>query len=339
MKYHAKDFHVHMVDLMLLLIVCILVICWYSSHCFIGKELVIELLLLILKNSSWYKDLTITDFFCGVGRHIRVGEMLSRTSVKSRMESGAGINFAEFSYQAFQSYDWLHLFKNYNCRFQIGGSDQLGNIVSGYNLISGCQYQHVYGCLLPLIQSESGDKFGKSAGNAVYISQQRTSFFDFYQFFLRLPDAGIDKYLKLFTFLSLNEIEDIIQNHMKNPDARRAQRILAEEVTLLVHGEQGLALAETATKVLYQSDLAALAKLNIEELRLIFPSSTVSYIPYEPGISFLDLSMKVGCFISEGDAKRIISSGGLYINFTKISSPSAVIVPDIHILPNKNIIN
>ncbi|CAL1262941.1 unnamed protein product [Larinioides sclopetarius] len=288
----------------------------------------------ILKNSEWYKKTNIIDFICEAGRHIRVGDMLSRTSVRSRMESGVGINFTEFSYQAFQAYDWLHLLKTYNCRFQFGGGDQLGNVTTGYNLISGSLYQHVYGALLPLVESETGDKFGKSAGNAIYLSSNRTSPFDLYQFFMRLPDADVSNYLRLFTFLSIEEIEDILHKHLKNPDSRRAQKKIAEEVTLLIHGEQGLDLAETATKILYQSDIVSLAKLRKEDVNHVFPLSTTSNIMFEPGLSLLDLTMKVGCFIKKDDAGRIIRGGGVYLNFERITTPEFIIIPEQHILPN-----
>ncbi|GFW87197.1 tyrosine--tRNA ligase, mitochondrial [Trichonephila clavipes] len=288
----------------------------------------------ILKNSHWYENTSIVDFISEAGRHIRVSDMLSRTSVKNRMESGVGINFSEFSYQVFQSYDWLHLFRTYNCRFQFGGNDQLGNITSGYNLVSGLLYQPVYGALLPLVQSETGDKFGKTAGNAVFLDQNRTPPFDFYQFFMRLPDADVGYYLKLFTFLSVEEIEDILHKHLKNPDLRKAQKKLSEEVTLLVHGDQGLDLAETATKILFHSDIESVAKLNMQNMNQVFPPSAISQILFEPGMSLLDLTMKAGCFLKKDDADRIIRGGGVYLNFERITSPQFIVIPDQYILPN-----
>lgn len=288
----------------------------------------------ILRNSKWYESTSVVDFISQAGRSIRIGDMLSRTSVKTRMESGSGINFSEFSYQVFQSYDWIHLFKTYGCRFQFGGSDQLGNITSGYNMISGELYQQVYGCLLPLVQSESGDKFGKSSGNAICLSSDRTTPFDLYQFFMRLPDTVIEKYLRLFTFLSIEEIEKVVQEHMKSPDSRKGQKKIAEEVTLLVHGEQGLNLAQTATKILFHSDINSLAMLSANEIQQVFPLSSVTHINFEHGISFLDLTMKVGCFLKEADGKRIISEGGMYLNFEKMTSPNSLIIPQTHILSN-----
>ncbi|XP_071035849.1 tyrosine--tRNA ligase, mitochondrial isoform X2 [Parasteatoda tepidariorum] len=290
--------------------------------------------LILFRNSEWYGNKSVVDFFTQAGRQIRVGDMLSRTSVKSRMESKAGINFTEFSYQVFQSYDWLHLFQEHNCKYQFGGNDQLGNITSGYNLISGCHYQQVYGALLPLIQSETGDKFGKSAGNAVCLSSHRTSPFDFYQFFMRLPDTEINYYLKLFTFLELEEIENIYQKHINHPDSQSAQKRLAEEATLLVHGGEGLEFAKNATNILFHSDITALCQLKAEEVNQVFPQSSVSKILFEPGTTIYDLTMKIGCFLKKEDANRIIKGGGVYLNFERVTSPDYIIVPDLHILSN-----
>lgn len=287
----------------------------------------------ILRNSSWYEKLQIDDLFYSCDS-LTLSDMLSRTSVKRRIESGVCLRPREFIYQLLQSYDWLHLFQAYNCKFQFGGSDQMGNIVSGYEVVSGNHYQTVHGVLLPLIQTEEGDKYGKSAGNAIYLSEDKTSPFELYQFFMRLPDAEVGKFLKLFTFYSLPEIESIIASHMKTPDVRSAQQKLAEEVTLLVHGEQGLSSAKAATKAIYQSDADSLAKLSMKELKQILPESSITQLPLEPGMSMLEMTMKAGCFLSEDDAVRIITGGGVYINLQRISSPKSVLVEGQHILPN-----
>lgn len=287
----------------------------------------------ILRNSSWYEKLKIDDFFYSCDA-VTLSDMLSRTSVKRRIESGIGLRPREFIYQLLQSYDWLHLFQAYNCKFQFGGSDQMGNIVSGYEVITGNHYQPVHGVLLPLIQSEEGDKYGKTAGNAIFLSEDQTSPFELYQFFKRLPDAEVGKFLKLFTFNALPEIENIVEKHMKHPDARSAQQKLAEEVTLLVHGETGLNSAKAATKVIYQSDAESLAKLSVKELKQILPESCVTKLPLEPGMSMLEMTMKAGCFLTEDDAVRIITGGGVYINLQRINSPKSVLVDGQHILPN-----
>lgn len=187
-----------------------------------------------------------------------MGSMLSRASVQSRLQSDAGMSFTEFTYQLFQAYDWLHLFKEFGCRFQLGGSDQMGNIMSGHELISKVTKKAVYGLTLPLITNEAGDKFGKSAGNAIWLDSTETSEFSLYQFFIRLPDAEVENLLKLLTFLPLNEVNDLVAKHQKNPEQREAQKVLAKELTLLIHGADGLTKAESLSEALYKGDVNSL---------------------------------------------------------------------------------
>lgn len=162
--------------------------------------------------------------------------MLSRSSVQSRLETEGGMSFTEFTYQTFQAYDWLHLLRTHNCRFQMGGSDQMGNLMSGHELISRAEKKDVFGLTLPIVTNEEGDKFGKSAGNAVWLDENKTSSFSLYQFFVRMPDSEVEKLLKLFTFIPTKEIEFLMDEHRKEPEKRKAQTMLAEDVTLLVHG-------------------------------------------------------------------------------------------------------
>lgn len=190
----------------------------------------------IVNNSDWYNGVNVIEFIQRVGKHFRLGTMLGRTSVKIRMEQDSGMSFTEFSYQVFQAYDWLHLLNKYNCRFQIGGSDQMGNIVAGHDLISRIRNDQVFGITSPLITSEGGKKFGKSVGNAVWLSSKKSSSFQLYQFFIRTADSDVEKFLNLFTFLTIAEIEEIMLAHNKDPGKRDAQTILAEAVTILVHG-------------------------------------------------------------------------------------------------------
>lgn len=170
-----------------------------------------------------------------MGRHFRMGTMLSRSFVQNRLQSD-GISYTEFSYQIFQAYDWYHLYKLYKCKFQIGGSDQMGNIMSGQELISRIDNKIVYGLTLPIITDEEGDKFGKSGGNPMWLSDERTSAFSIYQFLIRTKDSEIENLLKLLTFLTIKEINEIMLEHRKMPELRDAQKRLAQEVTLLIHG-------------------------------------------------------------------------------------------------------
>lgn len=193
---------------------------------------------IILDNLDWYKTINIIDFIRGVGKYFRLGTMMGRTSVQSRLKSEGGMSFTEFSYQVFQAYDWLYLFNKYDCYFQIGGNDQMGNIVSGHDLVEKTTGKQVYGLTLPLITTEGGKKFGKSVGNAVWLSPEKSSSFSLYQFFVRTTDNDVENLLKLFTFLPIGEISEIMTKHTKDPEKREAQRILAEQVTLLVHGRK-----------------------------------------------------------------------------------------------------
>ncbi|KAF4519224.1 hypothetical protein B566_EDAN015330 [Ephemera danica] len=289
---------------------------------------------LVYNNLSWYKDLDFVRFMADVGRHFRVGTMLSRHSVQTRMASEAGISFTEFSYQLFQAYDWLHLYRNHDCRFQIGGNDQMGNIVSGHDLISRTENQKVYGLTLPLVTSEAGDKFGKSAGNAVWLDPKKTSPFELYQFFIRTPDSIVSTLLKLFTFLPDSELLEITQQQQVKPELRTAQRTLAEQVTLLVHGEKGLRSAELATSTLYKQSLDSLSQLSAEEVHSLFGEASCREIKFRPESTALELAMDASCFPTEADAKRIIKAGGFSINNKKITDPSEIINSKEHMLPN-----
>lgn len=190
----------------------------------------------IVNNANWYADTKLIDFIGTVGRHFRMGNMLSRSAVQSRLQSESGMSFTEFTYQMFQAYDWLHLFQQHECTFQLGGSDQMGNLMSGHELIGRVTKKDVYGLTLPIITNEEGDKFGKSAGNAIWLAEERTSPFSLYQYFIRVADSEVEKLLKLLTFLPLSEIDSVMQEHRKVPELREAQRKLAREITLLIHG-------------------------------------------------------------------------------------------------------
>ncbi|XP_066865163.1 tyrosine--tRNA ligase, mitochondrial isoform X2 [Kogia breviceps] len=194
----------------------------------------------VLDNSAWYQKQDLVDFLAAVGGHFRMGTLLSRLSVQTRLKSPEGMSLAEFLYQVLQAYDFYYLFQHYRCRVQLGGSDQLGNIMSGYEFIHKLTGEDVFGISVPLITSTTGAKLGKSAGNAVWLNRDKTSPFELYQFFVRQQDDLVERYLKLFTFLPLPEIDHIMQLHVKEPEKRGPQKRLATEVTKLVHGQEGL---------------------------------------------------------------------------------------------------
>ncbi|XP_065210096.1 tyrosine--tRNA ligase, mitochondrial isoform X1 [Planococcus citri] len=287
----------------------------------------------VVDNEEWYKDVKVIDFLSKVGRNFRMGTMLLKDSVNKRIKSEGGMNFAEFTYQIFQANDWLHLFKTYDCKFQIGGKDQMGNIVAGHNLISRVVDQPVYGLTLPLVTNDAGDKFGKSLPNAVWLDKNLTSAFDFYQFFVRTEDSKVEHLLKLFTFLPLDQIAHIMEKQLKNPEQRIAQTKLAEEITVLVHGEGGLKAAQTASSILYAKDLETIGSIPAEHL-INLEGVTIVELPWKAGYSVLEFAMDIPCFLSKSDARRIMDAGGFYINMQKVKNIDEVLSQSVHVLPN-----
>lgn len=288
----------------------------------------------IVNNETWYRGIDAIQFVSEIGRNFRMGTMLLKQSVQGRINSETGMSFTEFAYQIFQSYDWLHLLKEYNCRFQIGGSDQMGNISAGHELISRTVKKNVYGLTIPLVTTEEGDKFGKSAGNAIWLDAKKTSPYSLYQFFIRVKDSEVEKLLKLFSFYSLGEIKDIMFKHKQHPEERYPQICLAEQLTILVHGKEGLERAMKATEAVYSKDVKSLISLTSTELEQIFDGATITNLLLSPGITVLELGLKAKCFPTENDAMRIIQAGGFYINHQKVKKIDEVITQSAHILPN-----
>lgn len=288
----------------------------------------------IVDNESWYREMNIIDFLSSVGRNLRLGKMLSRSSVKGRLESEAGLSLTEFSYQAFQGYDWLHLFQSRSCRIQVGGKDQMGNIMAGQELISKECEEDVWGVTLPLIVNEEGSKFGKSAGAPVWLSEDLTSAFNLYQFFMRLPDSQVPSMLRYFTFLPVGEVDMVMEKHRVAPDKRVGQTCLARNVTLLVHGEAGLEMAQTTTDILYKQDSKTLSSIDLEQARSVFTGAPFLQLLFSPGLTVLDLAHKVGCFRTDKDAVRIISAGGFSINMARVTNTEEVLTHGKHIMEN-----
>ncbi|XP_017768419.1 PREDICTED: tyrosine--tRNA ligase, mitochondrial [Nicrophorus vespilloides] len=288
----------------------------------------------VVNNEDWYNKMSPVELLGDAGRFLRMGTLLSRTSVQSRLQSPAGMSLTEFSYQLFQAYDWLHLYKEFGCRFQVGGGDQMGNIMSGHELISKACKQSVFGLTLPLITTEMGDKFGKSAGNAIWLSSEKTSPFNLYQFWVRMSDADAEKMLKLFTFDTTGSIEDLMRKHMEKPELRMAQKRLAEQVTLLVHGEDGLGSALAASKALYEGNIEALGHMKTNEIAALFQGAEIVEIMPSARETVMELSMRVGCFPSKQDAVRIITAGGFSVNQQRAKNPNEILSHSVHRLTN-----
>jgi tyrosyl-tRNA synthetase len=278
----------------------------------------------IVNNNDWFATYGFVPFLRDIGKHFRMGSMLSKESVKSRLSSEAGMSFTEFSYQLLQGYDFLHLLDAHGCTMQLGGSDQWGNITAGTDLIRKLRGADAYGLTLPLVCDSTGQKFGKSAGNAVYLSEAKTSCYDFYQFFVRSTDADVGRFLKVFTFLSLAEIAELERCVEEAPERREAQKRLAEEVTRNVHGEAGLAKALRSTAVLHGE---AMDGLNADDLMTVFVDVPSGELAMEAigGQPVLNVAAEAGLCKSRGEARRLIQSGGLYLNNVRVAAPEATV--------------
>ncbi|XP_036108678.1 tyrosine--tRNA ligase, mitochondrial [Molossus molossus] len=288
----------------------------------------------VLDNSAWYQEQHLVDFLTSVGGHFRMGTLLSRLSVQTRLKSPEGMSLSEFFYQVLQAYDFYYLFQRYGCRVQLGGSDQLGNIMSGYEFINKLTGEDVFGITVPLITSTAGAKLGKSAGNAVWLNRDKTSPFELYQFFVRQPDDSVERYLKLFTFLPLPEIDHIMQLHVREPEKRGPQKRLAAEVTKLVHGQEGLDSAKRCTQALYHSSIDALEVMSDQELKELFKEASFSELVLDPGTSILDTCRKANAIPDGPRGYRMITEGGVSINHRQVTNPESVLVFGQHILKN-----
>jgi len=278
---------------------------------------------LMINNYDWLGQLKLLEFLRDVGKHFTINYMISREYVKSRLEDPErSISYTEFSYMLLQAYDFYHLCKNYDCRLQMGGNDQQGNIIAGIELIRKKIGVTAYGITYPLLLSSSGEKFGKSEGGAVWLSPERTTPYRFYQFWVNTDDRDVERLLKIYTFLPLEDIEEVISAHREHPEDRKAQKLLAMEVTSTVHGAQASATAKRVSEILFGGDYD-ISDLTDDVLIMLsqeIPSGVVnSPLP----IAVIDLMAESGAAISKGEARRLIRGGGLYINGERITGESA----------------
>ncbi|XP_024932488.3 tyrosine--tRNA ligase, chloroplastic/mitochondrial isoform X2 [Ziziphus jujuba] len=281
--------------------------------------------LVILNNYDWWKEVLLLDFLKQVGRFARVGTMMAKESVKKRLESEQGMSYTEFTYQLLQGYDFLYLFKNEGINVQIGGSDQWGNITAGTELIRKilqAEGEGTYGLTFPLLLKGDGTKFGKSEDGAIWLSAAMLSPYKFYQYFFSVSDSDVVRFLKVLTFLDMEEIKDL-EKDMKKPGyiPNTAQRKLAEEVTRFVHGEDGLAEALKATEALRPGAEAKLDWKTIEGIAEDVPSCSLAY-DQVLNLSLVDLSVSAGLFDSKSAARRLLKQGGLYLNNSRVDSES-----------------
>ena len=285
----------------------------------------------LMNNADWLLSLNLVDFLRDIGKHFTVNTMLTKESVKTRLEKENGISFTEFSYMLLQSYDFLHLNIHEGCILQTGGSDQWGNITAGADLVRRVRGQPAYGLVYPLIIKSDGTKFGKTESGAVWLSEKRTSPYRFYQFWLNTDDRDVILYLKFFTWLSQEKIAELEGNVVSSPEQRLAQRALAEEMTLMVHGQDALDRARQASQVLFGGEISGLTRAEIQDIFADVPSSELAGTQLEGnGMPVVDLLEKSGVAKSKGEARRLIGEGGIYLNNRRVNETArAVTLNDV----------
>lgn len=286
----------------------------------------------LVNNYDWMKDFSFLDFIRDIGKHITVNYMMSKDSVKKRLseESKTGMSFTEFTYQLVQGYDYLHLNEKYNCKLQMGGSDQWGNIITGTELIRRKGGSEAFAITCPLITKADGTKFGKTESGNVWLDPLRTSPYKFYQFWLNTSDEDAERYIKIFTLLGKEEIEKLVAEHKEMPHLRILQRKLAEEITIMVHSQQEYEMAVEASEILFGKGTAEqLRKLDENTFLSVFegvPQFTVSKQELEGGISAVDLlAGRTAVFASKGELRRTVQGNGLSINKDKVADMEQLI--------------
>lgn len=273
----------------------------------------------LVNNLDWTAPLSAIDFLREIGKHFRVGKMLSKEAVSARLNSEHGISYTEFSYQILQGYDFLELFRRFDCTLQLGGSDQWGNLTSGSDLIHKVEGKSVHLMATPLITNSDGKKFGKSEGNAIWLDADLTSPYAFYQFWLNVEDADVIDRLKVFTFLPKQEIERLAEQVATAPQSREAQRTLAFEVTSLVHSTAAAEAALQASKALFgQAELSELSAVDLKSALAELPSARA-----EIGTPIAQLLVETGLESSLSAARRAIKEGGVYLNNQKVTDEAA----------------
>ena len=283
----------------------------------------------MVNNIDWIGPLTYLEWLRDVGKYFTVNYMLGKESVRSRLEDREqGISYTEFSYMLLQAYDYLELNRTQNCTIQVGGSDQWGNITAGIELIRKKGQGEAYGMTFPLVTTSTGEKFGKSAGNAIWLDPERTSPYALYQYFLRSEDADVERFLKFFSLRPVDEIEAIVAAHAEAPHKREAQRILAEELTELIHGEDGLRRAKQATDILFGSEIEGLSDKELTSIFADVPAADLDRSKLEAGYSIVDLLADSGLEKSKGDARRSLKGGGVYVNNRRVDGEELVVTPE-----------
>lgn len=281
----------------------------------------------LLDNSEWTDAMSYLDFLRNVGRHFSVNMMLAKESVRARM-GGQGLSYTEFSYMLLQSFDFYHMCKKMDCRLQIGGSDQWGNITAGIDFVRKKLGQITYGITLPLITNSDGSKFGKTASGTIWLDESKTSVYRFYQFWIRSDDRDVIRYLKFFTFMPKGEIDALLNEHMKAPEKRLAQRKLAQKMTEMIHGIDASSEAERSSQILFGGDLAGITEASFCDIMTEIPSVVLSRSQLKRSFTIVDLAVEATICSSKGQARRDIQGGGINLNNVRQSDINKQITCD-----------
>jgi tyrosyl-tRNA synthetase len=283
----------------------------------------------MVNNYDWFKDISFLHFIRDVGKHITVNYMMAKDSVKKRLEGDSGMSFTEFSYQLIQGYDFYHLYKARNCKLQMGGSDQWGNIVTGTELVRRMAGGEAFAFTCPLVKKADGTKFGKTEQGNVWLDPKRTSPYLFYQFWIKTTDEDAESYIRTFTFLDQATIDALIAEHRQNPGLRQLQKRLAREVTIFVHGEKEYEFAVQASEMLFRNDTASvLQSLTEEQLLEVMsgvPQVDVARTELETGKDIISFLADAKILPSKGEARKMLQNGGISINKNKVDSQELVV--------------
>ena len=290
----------------------------------------------LVNNFDWMKDISLIDFVRDTGKHITVNYMMAKDSVKKRLssESKVGMSFTEFTYQLFQGYDFYHLYKEMDCKLQMGGSDQWGNITTGTELIRRKTQGKAYAITVPLVTKADGTKFGKTEGGNVWLDANRTSPYKFYQYWLNASDEDAEKYIKIFTFLDKEAIEALIIEHRETPHLRLLQKKIGEEVTIMTHGQEAFDNAIKASQILFgkstSEDLKSLDEQTFLDIFEGVPQASVSKEDIDNGLDMIGaLAAKTGFLNSNGEARRALKENAISVNKEKVKEDFVISTSDI----------
>ncbi|RAJ10997.1 tyrosyl-tRNA synthetase [Chitinophaga skermanii] len=283
----------------------------------------------MVNNYDWFKNISFLHFIRDVGKHITVNYMMAKDSVKKRIEGDNGMSFTEFSYQLIQGYDYYHLYNEKNCRLQMGGSDQWGNIVTGTEMIRRKGGGEAFAFTCPLVKKADGTKFGKSEKGNIWLDASKTTPYEFYQFWLRCTDEDAEQWIKTFTFLDQNEISSIIAEHNLDKGKYTLQKRLAQEVTAFIHGQQELELAMMTTDFLFGKlsldALKSLSDVDVKKVMAGVQQATITKAELAAGIDVLTFMTNTQIFPSKGEARKMLQNGGLSINTEKVTAQELVV--------------